>query len=115
VLKELDSDEALDECLAGSAESAALLFKHSTACPVSAAAYERVRVFEAEAGEACPDIFLVKVIEQRSLSNAIAERLSVRHQSPQLILVRNGEAVWHASHSGIRADGIVEALEESGG
>ncbi len=75
------------------------VFKHSTACPVSHAAAARVR----EASFSLP-LYWVNVIEQRSLSNWIAEHYQVEHQSPQLLLIEDGKASDSWSHGGITAE-----------
>ncbi|MCB0322860.1 MAG: DUF2847 family protein [Bdellovibrionales bacterium] len=76
------------------------VFKHSTRCPISAAAASRVR----QAESSLP-LYWVNVVEQRSLSNWIAAELQVRHESPQLILLRSGkvEAVWNHGQVGPQA------------
>jgi len=76
-----------------------LLFKHSTACPISAAAHEEYQAFCAEH----PDVptVLVDVIADRAAARGIAERCGVRHESPQAILFVNARAVWHTSHAAI--------------
>ncbi|BDG59669.1 hypothetical protein caldi_07590 [Caldinitratiruptor microaerophilus] len=56
------------------------------------------------------DVALVRVREERPLSQALAERLKVRHESPQAILVQRGRAVWHASHGAITARALREAI-----
>ncbi len=73
-----------------------VLFKHSPACGLSAIAYEEVKAFAAEN----PDVpvRLVDVLGQRQLSNAIESSLRIRHESPQTIVFRDGEPVWHGSH-----------------
>jgi bacillithiol system protein YtxJ len=55
---------------------------------------------------------MVKVIESRPVSNAIAEKLAVTHQSPQLILLHSGQEVWNASHHNITGENIESALGE---
>ncbi len=57
-----------------------------------------------------PDVpvFLVDVLGSRPLSQALAARLGVRHESPQVILLHAGIAAWHASHSAVTADAIRE-------
>lgn len=113
-VQELHSDAELDQALAQSAKQPVFIFKHSTVCPISAGAHRRVADYLEEAGDQAPPFYLVKVIEARPLSNAIAQRLDVRHQSPQLILVSDGEAVWHTSHGAINPEAIRGALEKSG-
>ena len=83
----------------------ALVFKHSTRCPVSSRAWQEVAAFRKEHPEAV--VYVVHVVEQRALSNAIASRTGVRHESPQAILLEEGRVTWHASHEGVD----VEALE----
>jgi bacillithiol system protein YtxJ len=76
-------------------------------------AFSRVESYEREAGEGGPPVFLVKVIESRPVSNAVAERLGVEHKSPQLILLLDGAARWSASHYEITVDRIREAVAEA--
>ncbi len=72
------------------------IFKHSTRCPISAAAEAEFEKFAA----AHPDVavYRVLVIEDRAISNAIAEKLAIPHASPQAILIREGKPVWSATH-----------------
>jgi bacillithiol system protein YtxJ len=107
---EITSVEALETVLAKSSDGPVVLFKHSTRCPTSGAAYARVDKWLRESGENAPKVYLVKVIESRPVSNAIAERLGVTHQSPQTIVVRNGRSVWNASHGQITGEAIANAL-----
>jgi bacillithiol system protein YtxJ len=74
----------------------AILYKHSTRCPISWGSKREVERFV----EQTPDIpvFLVDVVKHRSLSQQIARDLDVRHESPQAILMLKGEAAKHASH-----------------
>ena len=53
----------------------------------------------------------IVVQEARSLSDLVARETGIRHESPQVILLRNGEAVWNTSHHGITAESLREALE----
>ena len=68
-----------------------LVYKHSTTCGISASAAKEVRAMETEL-----PIYWINVREQRDLSNWVAETYDVTHESPQLILIRNGkpEKVW---------------------
>jgi bacillithiol system protein YtxJ len=111
-VKELTTIEEWESCLAGSAAEPVFLFKHSTRCPISAAAHDAVTRYIAKTGGEGPEFHLVKVIESRPVSNAVAEALGVEHKSPQLILIRNGQAVWSASHYGINAENIAGAVKQ---
>lgn len=111
-VRELKTVEELDAFLSETAEKPALLFKHSTRCGISAAASGRLSKYLDSAPDTDPEMVMVKVVESRPVSNAVAEKLGVHHQSPQLILVQNGKAVWSTSHGGISGDAIAKALEE---
>lgn len=109
-MQPLSTIEAWNACLQESNLRPVLVFKHSTACPISAEAYRQVSRYTDSSGEADPPVYIVKVIEERPVSNQIAEDLGVQHKSPQLILVQNGEAKWTTSHYGVQADAIRSAV-----
>ncbi len=73
-----------------------LLIKHSLTCPVSSAAYEEYEKFEQD-HHSVPTYYLF-VQDDRMLSTYIAETYSVKHESPQVILFKDGEVNWNASH-----------------
>ena len=99
----------LDAAIASSHEQPVLLFKHSMSCGVSAEADEQVRQFlEATgAGVLCG---LVVVQRARPVSSAIVERLGVRHESPQALLLRDGRVIWHASHWKVTESALHDAV-----
>jgi bacillithiol system protein YtxJ len=107
-LEPCTDNAAFAELLAHSQTEPVLLFKHSTRCPISAAAHREVTRFT----EAHPEIpcRIVLVVEQRPLSLHIAEVTGVTHQSPQALLLVNGAVAWHASHYDITAPRLWEAL-----
>ncbi|WP_353086625.1 bacillithiol system redox-active protein YtxJ [Flavobacterium sp.] len=81
-----------------------LVFKHSTRCSISRMA---LRQFETDwnlEGKITP--YFLDLLEYRPISNAIAERLSVVHQSPQVIVVKAGQAVYDASHEAIQVSAL---------
>ena len=88
---------------------AALVYKHSTRCPISALAYEQI----GELTRTHPDapIYLVDVHAARALSDHIAKTLGITHHSPQAVLLRDGKAVWHAEHFDIKARALARQLE----
>ena len=96
--------EQWQQILASSNEHPIVVLKHSTTCPISAAAYREYT------SEALQNAYLVKVIEQRDVSNEIAKDLQVQHASPQAIVIQNGQATWQATHHHITAQAIKEAL-----
>ena len=96
ILRNIDDRTTLDEALG---TPRAVLYKHSTRCPVSAYAFEDVRNF----AESHPNwkVYVLRVIEQRALSDEVTARLTVAHQSPQVFILKDGDCVWNASHSDI--------------
>ena len=111
-MTELTTVEQFDARLQSDSEAPVFILKHSTTCPISAGAFRRVQDFLREAGDAAPEFCLVRVRESRPVSNAIADRLGVVHQSPQLLMVRGGRCVWHTSHYDVTAENIKKALRE---
>ena len=106
---ELRHNEDLDLLIERSRTDPVLIFKHSTQCPVSTAAYnEFLRFTEEAAGAACG---IVLVIEDRSVSDAIESKLGVHHESPQAIVVENGRQTWNASHWSITSDALARAMK----
>ena len=85
-----------------------LIFKHSPTCWISRRAFTEVSLFV----DAHPDVpvYLVDVLEQRALSQQIAEVLRIAHASPQLILVADGAPRWNASHGGVKLPAIEHAV-----
>jgi bacillithiol system protein YtxJ len=111
-MNDLSSFGDLDACMAASETAPVFVFKHSTSCPISAEAYRNVARYVAGAAPEDPQVWLVKVIEDRPVSNKLAESLGVQHKSPQLILVHNRAALWSASHHGIYEKRIRETVAE---
>ena len=95
-------DAATLEAVIGSPR--AVLFKHSTRCPVSACVIDEVMDF-AETHPEWP-VYVLKVIEQRPLSNEATERLGVRHESPQAFVLHEGRVRWNGSHNEVTADAL---------
>lgn len=87
----------------------AVLYKHSPICGISAGAIEEVRTF----AEDHPDVpvYVVDVLGQRSLSQQLERQLGIEHESPQVIVLRNGKPKWHRSGSRIRLDALEYAVE----
>lgn len=100
----------VEAVLEASRKQPVLVFKHSTRCPISAAAHREWQAFLAspEAGRAAH--FWVRVIQERPVSLALAGRVGVPHQSPQALLIKDGRAVWYDSHYGITAARLKAAL-----
>ena len=98
--------EQFTELLTRSQEQPVIIFKHSTTCPISAAAYDEMKNF---AGE----VILVEVQRARELSREIEKQTGIRHESPQVLVLQNGKVVWNASHFKVKARAVEEALNRS--
>ncbi len=97
--------EQLDSIQEASFHKPQLIFKHSTTCSISKMALSRFE--RAEAPDAI-DFYYLDLLNYRSISNAIAEKFQVHHESPQVILIKNGECTYDESHYGIMMDEVVE-------
>jgi bacillithiol system protein YtxJ len=97
----LESLSQLDEIKQLSEDKPVLIFKHSTRCSVSSMAWDRLkRNWKKEDFEKITPYFL-DLIRHRDISNQIASDFGVYHESPQVILVKDGIAVYDNSHMGI--------------
>ena len=91
----------LNEIILLSNEKPVLIFKHSTRCSISRFALKQ---FENEFDlEGIVDAYFLDLIEHRDISNEIASRFGVHHQSPQLLLIKEGKSIYDVSHSEIDA------------
>ena len=104
----LGMDE-LDRALAASDERPLLLFKHSFTCGVSAEALDEL-VAHLHEGRADATYAMITVQTHRDVSNAVARKLGVRHETPQALLIRDGRVVWSASHFRVTAEALAAAL-----
>jgi bacillithiol system protein YtxJ len=99
----LDSLDKLEEIRRKSFDVPQLLFKHSTRCSISSMAKNRLDSGEAPKGL---EIYYLDLIAYRDVSNEIAESFGVRHESPQVLLIKNGKSIFDASHSMIKWSSI---------
>lgn len=99
----LDSLDKLEEIRRKSFDTPQLLFKHSTRCSISSMAKNRLDSGEVPEGL---DIHYLDLIAFRDISNEIADSFGVRHESPQVLLIKNGESIFDASHSMIKWSSI---------
>ena len=92
--------EQLDDIAKKSVSRTQVIFKHSTTCGVSRMVlngFERNPVFK----ENSADFYFVDLHRHRDISNEVAQKYQVHHQSPQLLVIRNGQTVAHDSHGGV--------------
>ena len=98
--------EALDDWFARSVDQRAVLFLHDPSCPISRSAYRQMSRLDAQ-------IALIDVRTGRLLSRAVEGRTGLRHESPQVIVLKHGQPMWSASHFAITADAVSAALSEA--
>jgi monothiol bacilliredoxin len=98
----LSDKETWEQLLRASNEHPVLVFKHSNSCGISSRAYREM--------EQLDGVNLLEVQTARELSNEVAATTGVEHETPQVILLRNGKAVWNTSHYGVKAGAVSEAL-----
>ena len=95
----------LDEIMSESADVPVVIFKHSTRCGISRMALKGFEVDFNYAGDEIKPYYL-DLLHYREVSNAVAEKFGVWHQSPQIILIKNGNAIFDTSHGDIDATAL---------
>jgi len=82
-----------------------VIFKHSTRCSISAVALQRL---QKSTQPSDVDFYFLDLLSNRQLSNKIADVLQVAHESPQVLVIRDGQCVYEESHLGISMNEIVD-------
>ncbi len=107
--KTLDSLTQLEQIIDDSHQKPVAIFKHSTRCGISTMAKSQLEDgWNISTNDL--DFYYLDLLAHRPISNEIADRLGVMHQSPQVILIKNGEAVFSNTHHSISADALQSAL-----
>jgi bacillithiol system protein YtxJ len=115
-LTRLEHLDELHRLIAESESRPVLLFKHSYTCGTSMDALDELvahlndRVGDRTQERIAPQYAMVTVQTHRAVSNAIAQRLGVRHETPQALLIKDGRVVWSASHFRVTAAAVDEAI-----
>lgn len=102
---DLTDEQQLNRLKELSRQRAQLIFKHSTRCAISSMAKSRLERSTPPDGI---DFYFLDLVKHRQLSNKIAADFAVYHESPQILLIKNGECIYDESHSGIQMDEIAE-------
>lgn len=100
----LDTIDKLDTLIAASNDRPVFIFKHSDTCGISAHILEQLNDIDG-------DINILVVQNDRDVSNAVVERLGIRHASPQAFVLKDGKPIYHATHYGIDPDEIAKHLK----
>lgn len=101
----LTEENQLNELIVQSTTHPQVIFKHSTRCNVSSVVLQRLK---ASKEKAAVDIYYLDLLKYRSLSDKVAEIFNEHHESPQLLLIKNGECVYTESHLGITMKDLQE-------
>jgi bacillithiol system protein YtxJ len=109
-MEELSTIEQWTALRAMSPQRPVIILKHSMTCPVSIAMFYRVEEAEQKGRYAVP-IHMVVMQRSRDLARQIATDLNGEHASPQVIVMHNNRAVYHASHFEIDPDALARALQ----
>lgn len=107
----LEASEQLSTIDLQSTNTPCLILKHSTRCSISVAAKLRLeKNWNFSSDQIKP--YYLDLLEHRNISNEIAERYNVYHESPQILLISNGECLLDASHLDINVEEIAEVLQQ---
>jgi bacillithiol system protein YtxJ len=104
----LKDEAGLETIKVKSADQPQVIFKHSTRCGTSSMIKNRL---EKARSTVQLDFHFLDLIAHRALSNKIAEDFNIRHESPQVLLIKNGACVYDESHNGISMDEIIENIK----
>jgi bacillithiol system protein YtxJ len=96
-----------ESILVNSHQGPQVVFKHSTRCSISTLAKSRIE----KAFSDTDQFYLLDLLQYRHISNAIAGDLQVTHESPQILVIKNGRCVYQESHTAINYDEIIAASE----
>ena len=100
----IDNRETLDKLITDSKTKPIVIFKHSNACGISASAYREMEKLDGQ-------VNLLEVQSARDVSRELADLTGIRHETPQVIVLKDGKAVWNASHFEVKAGAVLQALE----
>jgi len=105
--KTLNSVDQLDSIIEDSHSEPQIIFKHSTTCPISGMAKRRLE----GKWDLKLEPYYLDLLSYRSISNEISSRFAVQHQSPQVIMIIDGQAKYDESHLDITAEALKDHLE----
>jgi bacillithiol system protein YtxJ len=101
----LKDQAGLDAIKSKSVEQPQVIFKHSTRCGTSSMVKNRL---EKSTVPPAIDFHFLDLVTYRALSNKVAEEFGIEHESPQILLIKNGQCIYDESHYGIFIDDIME-------
>lgn len=105
---EIEDIESLERFISEAGDSPAIVFKHSNTCGISARVYREMSQVERPVG-------IVVVQQARDVSDEIARRFGIQHETPQALVVRGDKVLWSASHYAVKAQAIHDAMNAANG
>ena len=106
----LNSDEEVEEVIQASGETPQVILKHSTSCGTSFFAKRHIEGVASKYANHV-DFNIIDVIRSRTVSEYLAQKLKIRHESPQVFVIKKGEVIWNGSHSHANAGNVSKALD----
>lgn len=106
----LNREDQIQDLIEASKQKPVVIFKHSTSCSISATAKGRLERQWGEADSQLIQPYYLDLLAFRPVSNLVARTFEVEHESPQLLLIRDGKCVYDASHMGIRLEEVKKHL-----
>ena len=107
---ELNCESKLEEIKKYSYVFPVLIFKHSTRCSISTAALYRLERNWEGCKMSSMKTYLIDLLSFRNVSNKISEEFSIHHESPQVLLIKDGECIYDASHLEIQMDELTQQV-----
>ena len=99
----IDDRATLENLITDSKQKPVIVFKHSNACSISSRAYREM--------EKLDGVNILEVQSAREISRELANLTGIRHETPQVIVLRDGKAVWNASHFDVKAADVMKAVQ----
>lgn len=107
----LESSDQVDKIIESSNDKPSIIFKHSTTCPISSMA--KLRLDDHWDIKEDVDLYYLDLLRFRNISNQIAEKFEVVHESPQVLVIKKGHCVYDVSHMDINVQEVKDGLLEN--
>ncbi|HER39968.1 MAG TPA: bacillithiol system redox-active protein YtxJ [Salinimicrobium catena] len=108
--KALTEEAQLEKLESQSRDKTIAIFKHSTRCGISRMVLNNFeRNYDLHEEEDL-ELYFLDLLANRDISNKVADKFNVRHESPQILIIKNGEVVHHASHQSIEVESLKKHL-----
>ncbi len=107
--QDISRKKEFDQILKVSSQKPQVIYKHSTRCATSYFALRNLESVSSHEKQKA-DFFMVDVIARRPMSVYITDKLGIRHESPQLFIIKDREVIWHGSHHQVQAEVLISKL-----